>query len=249
MGSKLIQYKGDFVTCSKKIAYAGQRIATTRDGMLDAFRRKATFQDKMTHASSCWYSEGTARIDGVNYWCSAEYAPTTRYTYKAREENEMGNFLALTPDLNVGNKPALEVIPRIAEEDKNKLPERRRVLIPEIQRNFSVTSTAFVYIDIARFLARDLTLAQDYGRLLSEYCGMKSIMFYQLSGRKDVAAGISLARLAAADSFLFDGHNSDFFDNENFMFGKQKDIVPEVITPTAEQSAIIEMVLKNRPKK
>lgn len=212
------RYNGDFVECANQIAQAGQRMATAREGMQD---RITDVTLKLTNSNyfsqGGWYSEGTARINGVNHWCLGKYAPTTNYAQETLDANKAGTYLALTEAIKLGNKPASEVIQMIAEADAKKPVEQRRILIPTRQETFSVPSESLGDVDIARFLARDAKLAQDYGQLVKNV-GIKNVIFYQLSGDKDIAAGFWLYVLGDGGSG-FDGDNWDFDDAVGSSFG------------------------------
>ncbi|MEI7718336.1 MAG: hypothetical protein WCI72_00590 [archaeon] len=251
MENKLTKYNGNFVKCSKKIAKAGEIIATAREGMIERIARRKTSRYE---SKGCWHSEGTANIDGVTYWCLAEYAPTTQNIKRTYAANFEGLYLPLISNVKIRVESALELIPRIAAEDKNKLPEQRRVLIPEMQDTFIIDSAEFGNIDIARFLARDATLAKDYSHLLDIFYGTKFTSFYQLAVDENSAAGVFLGVVGDVSHFTVYGTDGDFSDSNGRMFGTTAKsqvigLEKKAIKPTPKQLAIIEQLLMNRPKK
>ncbi|MEI7718423.1 MAG: hypothetical protein WCI72_01030 [archaeon] len=253
MESNLTRYKGNFLECAKQIAKAGQRMATAREIIIDRI-----FLGKGSAYSSeeGWLQEGTAKINGVYYWCLGEYTPTTQNAQKAVDVNHTYQYLALTEDIKLGGELALVAIQRIANEDKNKLPERRRVLIPEIQKTFSIDAVDSGEVDIMRFLTRDAKLAKDYGQFIKQKQGIEEVSFYQIARNVlgNVSAGISLSELADMRISNFYAYMRDFHDFEGSLLGAQIDsgsrfVEPIVEAPNPEYLAIIEMLLKNRPKK
>ena len=212
----LTRYNGNRVSCDAQIAQAGERMATASEGIQDRILKgfNSDYKEK-----GCWHSEGIARINGVNYWCQGKYAPTTQYAQKTLEANNAGQYLALTRDILLGKKPALEVIQHIAEMDVDKPVEKRRVLIPSRQGTFTVASKDLGDVDIARNLARGAKLAQDYGNFLDKDCNIKEVVFYQLSGDKDIAAGLWLYGLGDGSNSSFSGDNRDFDNSGGSSFG------------------------------
>ncbi|MEI7718422.1 MAG: hypothetical protein WCI72_01025 [archaeon] len=249
MGNALTRYRGDFVSCNWQIGKAGQRMATAREGMIDRIRKGFNSEYK---EKGCWHPEGTARIGGITHWCLAEYAPTTRYAQKTLEANKAIEYLALTNDFRLGKHPIDLEIVQTAYLDARKPVEQRRVLIPLRQGNFAVASQDLGDVEIVRFLARDAKLARDYGKFLKNDCGIDNVSFCQLSGDQKIAAGLWLYGLDSNNSD-FAGNNM-YFETQGSAFGVFPEAVvevekPEVVMSNKEQLDIIEMLLKNRPKK
>jgi len=220
MVKTLTRYDGNRVDTLRALAQAGQRDSTAREQMKDRIadvnvngRNSDYFQ------KGGWSSEGTVRINGVNYWCQRKYAPTTQYAQKTLEANKESEYLALTNDIKIGNKPASEVIRRIAKMDADKPAEQRRVLIPSRRETFTVASGDLGDVDIARNLARDAKLAQDYGKFLKNDCGINNVTFYQLSGDKNIAAGLWLCGLGGGGNSDFSGGSGGFNFSVGYSFG------------------------------
>ncbi|MEI7718337.1 MAG: hypothetical protein WCI72_00595 [archaeon] len=250
MENKLNRYVGNFVSCLNQITEAGERMATAREAMI---RRFSTGRINLWQDGFC--PEGTARINGVTYWCLGEYAPTTQNVMQTLCANGSGKLLELVDTVRIGNDLALEVIPKIAEEDKFKRPEDRRILIPSRQQEFfAIDPSNLGEVDIARFLARDSDLAQDYGKLLRDNCGVKHFNFYQPSGNVNVAAGFWFPGVQHNSSSCFHGSCSELSSAIGAAYGisttskEASADIEEIISPE-ETSNIIEMLLKNRPKK
>ena len=249
----LTRYTGNFADCTGQIAKAGQRVATAREIIID---RVLLGKGSAYSSVGGWIPEGTVKIDGVKYWCLGEYAPTIQCAQKAVNVNNNCQYLALTEEIKLRDELASIAIPRIAEEDKNKLPERRRVLIPEIQKTFSVDASESGDVDIMRFLTRDAKLARDYGNFIKQKHEVEEVSFYQISGNVlgNVAAGISLDGLEYAHISNFYAYMRDFHDFEGSLLGAQinsggRFVEPTVEVPTVEELGIIEMLLAKRPKK
>jgi len=217
---KLIRYDGTFVDCKTAIERAGQEIATARQGMQDRIRQgpNSSYRTK-----GCWHSEGTARIDGTNYWCLEEFAPTTHHPQETLEANARGKYLSLTDEIKLGEKPASQLIKEIAEQDAELPVHKRRVLIPEKQDSFSVLSEDLADVDITKFLARDQRTAKAYGEFLEDRCKIPVVWFYQIGNDFDnVGAGFWLRGLGLGNGSCFDGNIGGFYDDIGSLFGVAK---------------------------
>jgi len=211
---ELKRYTGTFPDCKAQIEKARQRIATARQGMQDRIRQGP---NPPYSQNGCWHPEGTAKIDGTNYWCLGKFAPTTHYPQQTLEANR---YLFLTDKIKLGKKPATQLIRKIAEQDVKLPVHKRRVLIPEKQDSFTVYSKYLGDVDIAQFLARDPKLAERYGKFLKDKCGIPQVWFYQIEEDEDnVGAGFWLRGLDRGDDSYFDGYNRDFYDGHGSLFG------------------------------
>jgi hypothetical protein len=220
---KLIRYLGDFVACKAQMP-SDSRIATAREGILDRIRDiTETGKNSLYFQTGNWHPEGTARINRVNYWCLHGFAPTSLYAQAALDANKANRYLSLTEDVKIGEKPALEVIPLIAQEDAEKYPknpEKRRVLNPSRQETFSADTSSLGDVDIAVFLARNRKLAEKYGEFLKNKCGINSVTFYQLPNSLDnVTAGFWLGRLSGDYAGNFGGGSRYFYDCNGSLLG------------------------------
>ena len=217
---ELTRYHGNFVNCKKRIESANQRVATAQEGMFDRIKQGASSSYKN---SGCWHPEGTARINGINYWCLAEYSPTTKYAKETLEANKRNEYLSLTDKIKLGRKPASQLIREIAEADAKLFDYEKRILIPKKQETFSVDSETLGDVDIAVFLARSPKLAERYGEFLKK-CGINSVSFYQIENNYDnVASGFWLHGLGGdCGVFGFGGYGRGF-DTDYFpLFGVAK---------------------------
>ena len=214
---ELIRYTGTFPDCKAQIEKAGQRIATARQGMQDRIRQGP---DSHYLEGGCWHPEGTARINGTNYWCLGKFAPTTHYAQQTLEANAREKYLPLTDEIKLGEKPAVQLIREIAEQDAELPAHQKRILIPTRQDLFSVHSEDLGDVDIAQFLARDPRVAEKYGKFLRNKCGINNVWFYQIGYEFDnVGAGFWLHCLDLDDDSKFDGSVRGFYLDIGSLFG------------------------------
>ncbi len=211
---ELERYNGTFPDCKAQIEEARQMIATARQGMIDRIRQGP---DSHYLEDGCWHPEGTARINRTNYWCLQEFAPTTHYAQQTLEANARGDYLPLTNEIRLGEKPAVQLIKEIAEQDAKLPTHQKRVLIPKKQYSFPVLSEDLGDVDIAQFLARDPKLAEQYGKFLKDECRIPKVGFYQIN-LDNVGAGLWLRRLIRGDHSYFSGNNM-LFDGYGSLFG------------------------------
>ena len=215
---KLTRHNGNFVECLNQIKEAGQVIATARQGMRD--RIKAGYESHYKE-KGCWHPEGTARIERKNYWCLPEFAPTTNYPEETLKANGNNEYLSLNYLVHPESKKLFtELIPEIAEADKRKHPQNRRVLISENQGIFLHPSEHLDEVDIALFLARNKKLAKDYGEFLKYKCEIDLVRFYQLGNyNNNFGAGFWLSRLGLGIDSGFYGYNRYFDACIGSLFG------------------------------
>ncbi len=228
---ELIRYTGTFPDCKAQIEKAGQRIATARQGMQDRIRQGP---DSHYLEGGCWHPEGTARINGTNYWCLGKFAPTTHYPRKTLKANKSNKYLPLTDEIKLGEKPAVQLIKEIAEQDAELPAHKKRVLIPKEQYSFPVPSEDLGDVDIAQFLARDPKLAGRYGKFLKNKCEIPKVWFNQIGNNWDnVGAGLWLHGLDLGDDSDFYGNLRGFYYADGgSLFG----VSPEVRSTSERKS-------------
>ena len=221
---ELIRYNGNFVDCKRQIENANQRIATAREGLLDRIKQgpNSDYERK-----GCWYPEGTVRIEGINFWCLGKFAPTMHYPQETLYANSGKKYLRLTDEINLGKKPAKEVIKKILELDAKKPVEQRRVLQSSNQsKKYSIQTSDFGNQEVPVFLARSPEVAQKYGDFLNKQCGIPEVNVYQISKDtqpdEDIAVGFWLCGLGRGYDSIFVGDSWGFGSADGFLFGVAK---------------------------
>lgn len=239
----LTRFVGNRVDTLKAIARCRMRDSTASEGMrgrmLDV---RECGRESSYFSYGGWHSEGTARINGVNYWCKASFAPTTLYPRQTLDANIKNRYLELTEDIKIGTKPATEVIQRIAEIDAKKPVSKRRILIPTDQSFYYTRETRDLGSqDVPVFLAEDEDLANDYGDMLSGF-KLAFVAFKQLSGKENIASGFEFDVLGDhTEGSCFQGDKKGFGWVAGSSFGvhrqvrssiKKKDSDERILSPS-----------------
>ncbi len=217
---ELQRYHGNFEKCLAQLAVAKQKQATTKQVMQYRIEQGA---DSDACQKGFWGSENFNVIDGRIYGAVAEFNPLIPYANQAVNAHAKGSEFYLTDKVLLNGKPASQVLKEIAKQDSKKPVSKKRVLDLGQAQTHNVPTDSFADDNGIAFLARNKTLANQYGLFLKDKAGITQVTFYLPPIQsKDYARGFWLCRLGGSDRSDFNGDGRSLGDDGGSLFGVRR---------------------------